>query len=432
MGNVNFYLKKAEETTGRSLIVLQFKYGGNRLVYSFGQSVDPKNWNVNKQRVKSNKETTADGDHSLNDLLDNLQKVCEKAYKEEMKNGTPTPEMLRAYLIAFINKNDSHKPEGPTLFNLIDRFIAGEILSRQGKEKSPATIKNYRTTKGHLEAFEKQYRTRLDFNSITLDFFYKYVAFLKKPKLEGGQGLAINSIGKDINTLKVFMGEAADLGYTTNYQFRLKKFMVSDVPTDAVYLTEKEILKIYKHDFSSNEKLDRTRDLFVFGCFIGLRYSDYSDIKPENIVQIEGEYFIKMITKKTKELVIIPCNPIILEIFDKYEANKNRLPHSISGQKFNDYVKDVCRDAKLTETGRLLTDPKKELCDCVSSHTARRSFATNYYLQGFPTIDLMKITGHRTESAFLNYIRVSKLDTAKRFNEHIKKNWSSMMMKVAS
>ena len=57
--------------------------------------------------------------------------------------------------------------------------------------------------------------------------------------------------------------------------------------------------------------------------------------------------------------------------------------------------------------------------------------ATNYYLQGFPTIDLMKITGHKTEKAFLKYIRVSKLDTAKRLNLHIKKNWSELMLKVA-
>jgi hypothetical protein len=56
------------------------------------------------------------------------------------------------------------------------------------------------------------------------------------------------------------------------------------------------------------------------------------------------------------------------------------------------------------------------------------SFATNYYLQGFPTIDLMKITGHRTERSFLKYIRVSKLDTAKRLSEHIKANWSKKLL----
>lgn len=446
MGNINFYLKKAEPSTGRSLIFLQFKYSGQRLVFSFGQSVDPKNWNANKQRVKNNRETTADGDHSLNDLLSNLQKVLEKAYKEELRNGAPTPDTLKGYLIDFINRNKKVKTEGPTLFKLIDRFIAGEILKRNGKEKSVGSINNYRTVKLHLQAFEKKYRYPINFESITLEFFYKYVHFLKMdvshslPRMDKSgksikdpaKALSKNTIAKDISIIKVFMGEAVDLGYTNNYQFRNKKFSFSEVATDAVYLTDAEIIKLYRHDFSFNKKLEQTRDLFVFGCFVGLRYSDYSDIRPENIIEIDDDLFIKTVTKKTAEEVIIPCNPIVLEIFKKYEANPNKLPRSYSGQKFNEYIKDVCKQAGFTDKGRLASNPDMELYQCISSHTARRSFATNYYLQGFPTIDLMKITGHKTEKAFLTYIRVSKLDTAKRLSQHIKKNWSRTMLNVAS
>lgn len=228
------------------------------------------------------------------------------------------------------------------------------------------------------------------------------------------------------------MGEAVDLDLTTNMQFRRKKFNVLNEETDAIFLTDAEIMKLYKHDFSENKRLDQARDLFVFGCCVGLRFSDFSEIKPENIVKIDGEFFVKIITQKTKELVIIPCNPVVLKIFRKCKANANRLPKSISNQKFNDYIKEACQEAKLNETGRLSTDPTKELWECVSSHTARRSFATNYYLQGFPTIDLMKITGHKTEKSFMKYIRVTKLDTAKRLGKHIKKNWSEKMLRVAS
>jgi integrase len=148
-------------------------------------------------------------------------------------------------------------------------------------------------------------------------------------------------------------------------------------------------------------------------------------------VQIDGEYFIKTITQKTKELVIIPTNPVIIEIFNKYQKNANKLPKTLSNQKFNDYIKEVCKLAELNEKGRLTSKPDVMLWEAISSHTARRSFATNYYLQGFPTIDLMKVTGHKTEKAFLKYIRVSKLDTAKRLNEHIKNNWSRSILRVA-
>ena len=84
----------------------------------------------------------------------------------------------------------------------------------------------------------------------------------------------------------------------------------------------------------------------------------------------------------------------------------------------------------MTEKGRLLTEPDKELWQCVSSHTARRSFSTNLFLESFPTIEIMKITGHKTEKSFLKYIRVSKLDTAKRLNTHIKAMWSKKLLKV--
>ena len=96
--------------------------------------------------------------------------------------------------------------------------------------------------------------------------------------------------------------------------------------------------------------------------------------------------------------------------------------------KFNLYIKEVAQLAGFTAKGRVANEPDKELWQLISSHTARRSMATNYYLQGFPTIDLMKITGHTTERAFLKYIKVSKLDTAKRLQVHIKKNWSKYLL----
>lgn len=424
MGTVNFYLKKAEDVSGRSLIYLQFLYNGKKLVFSFGQSIDPDDWKSGKQRLKKNTATTVDGKFLVNDLLDNLERECQAAYNTEIKNGVPMPATLRKYLIDFMNQN-SDNPQTTTLKTLIDRFINNEI-KHKGRDKSKNTLKTYGTVLGHINGFETKERTKVDFDNVTLDFYYRYTTYLK------GEGLSQNSIAKDIKIIKVFMAEAVDLGYTNNLQFKRKKFSVSSEDTDAVFLTDAEIMKLYNYNFTKNKRLEQARDLFVFGCFVGLRYSDFSEIKPESIVKIDGEHFIKLITQKTKDLVIIPCNPVILKLFKKYRANANKLPNTISNQKFNDYIKEACEKAKLKETGRLSTDPKKELWECVSSHTARRSFATNYYLQGFPTIDLMKITGHKTEKSFLKYIRVTKLDTAKRLSKHIKKNWSEKMLRVAS
>ena len=213
-------------------------------------------------------------------------------------------------------------------------------------------------------------------------------------------------------------------------QFKHKKFFVTREDAENIYLTENELHKLYKCPMSS-KVMEEQRDLFIIGAWTGLRLSDYKNIKLDNIVEIDGDLFIKMITKKTKGLVIIPCNPVVVEILKKYKDKKNNVPDSVSDQYFNRLLKDACKLAELKETGRLTTRPELELYKCVSSHSARRSFATNMYLQGFPTIDLMKITGHSSEKTFLKYIKMTKLDTAKRLSAHIKKNWSEKMLRVA-
>jgi len=423
---VHFRLKPPSPN-GKCLIYLQFLFNGQRLFYSFGQMVEKNDWSKAKQRVKNKQTTTEDGKFALNDLLDNLEKLLIKTYNESLKTGVPTPLQLKKPLEDFVNQNHlEDKAENNSFFHLADRFIAGEIKSHKGKDKSSGSLKNYHAVTKHLKDFQNKFKYKISFDTITLDFFYKYVTYLKNDLK-----LSVNTIAKDISIIKVFMGEAVELGYTHNLDFKKSKFSYSEEETDQIYLTEKEIFKIYNHDFSFNQKLENVRDLFVFGCFIGLRFSDFSNVKPENIVSIDNELFIKMHTQKTNELVIIPCNPIVKEIFKKYNHNTNMLPKTISNQKFNEYIKEVFEKAEMNEYGRLSSKPELKLYEIVSSHTARRSFATNYYLQGFPTIDLMKITGHKTEKAFLKYIRVSKLDIAKRFSDHIKKNWSAMMLKVA-
>jgi integrase len=422
---VHFRLKP-KDLSGHSHIYLQFVYQGRRLFFSFGQTIKPSDWNDKKQRVKNKQTTTEDGKFALNDLLDNLEKICYKTYSESLKDGIPEPDVLKEAMVQFIDQN--HQPEKqqsnkPSIFSLGQRFVDGEIKFR-GRDKSKSSLKNYHAVLKHIKDYATYSKSKLDFESITLDFFYSYVTYLKKVKK-----LAANTIAKDISILKVFMGEAMDLGYTDNMQFRHKKFFYQEEETEHVYLTEPELQKIYNVQIY-NKKLDQVRDLFIFGAWVGLRFSDFSNIKPENIVKIDDDYFIKIITQKTKDLVIIPCNPVIIEIFEKYKQNSNMLPRTISNQKFNEYIKEVCELAELNEVGRLSSKPKYKLWQLVSSHTARRSFATNFYLQGFPTIDLMRITGHKTERSFLKYIRVSKLDTAKRLSEHIKMTWKNKLLET--
>lgn len=298
---VHFRLKPSKEAN--RLIYLDFAYNKQRLKYSFGQFIYPKDWNENKELVKNKQATTADGKFKLNDLLESLRKICEKG----IIGLSPSPETLRDAMDTFINQNHNEAAQNakkPTLFELISRFIKGDIKisvgKRRGREKGESCLKNYNTTFNRLKEFESAEIYPIDFETITMNFFNSYVTYLTKIKK-----LKPNTIAKDIATLKVFMNEAVDQELTDNLHFKKKSFSYSEEETDHIYYTEEELHRIYKFDLTNNKKLEQVRDLFIFGSWVGLRFSDYSSIKPENIKEIDGDYFIDMKTQKTGERVII-------------------------------------------------------------------------------------------------------------------------------
>src|SRR5207245_1583242 len=99
-----------------------------------------------------------------------------------------------------------------TLFKLIDRFINNEF-KRRGKSKSPNTIKQYKASKKHLQNFQRSTGYRVDFETITLDFFYKYVNFLKEGIFTDETGkqhknnCKKNTLDKYIGHIKEFMNQ---------------------------------------------------------------------------------------------------------------------------------------------------------------------------------------------------------------------------------
>ena len=188
-------------------------------------------------------------------------------------------------------------------------------------------------------------------------------------------------------------------------------------PTNAVFLSMNEITRIYYYKFGKQDKRkarEKIRDLFVIGCLTALRYSDYSTLTKDNL---RDGYIIKR-TKKTNVDVKVPAHDYIREIFEKYQG---RIPGGLCIQYFNKYLKVIMKEIGLTDKitysytkgGKLVT-VTKEKWELISSHTARRSAATNMYLTGrMKTLEIMRLTGHRSEQNFFRYIRLTADDTAR-------------------
>lgn len=430
MAKLNFYLREKTKD-GDTPIILFISFNSNRFKYPTGKVIHPKFWNESEQVARQVKDFPLA--KIFNETLKFLKGTAEKEL-ESLSNELQRPpsiEELKKRLDEVLNPSEaSHEVDNrlPTFLELFDRFIQdsenGSRLTANGKRFEKRTLQKYSTVYDSLTDFGKKYH--LTFDSIDKNFYTKFVAFLNKKKY------TLNTVGKYIQVIKTFLTFATENGYNTNLFFKSKQFKTFAVPGFSIYLTESDIKAIYEKDLSNSPALERVRDLFVVGCWTGLRFSDFTAIKPENIEQD----YLQIKTFKTGEKVIIPIHPLVREIMAKYDGKyPNSLPPAISNQKMNDYLKEISKtvgnlkvpvEAEYQKGGFKVTETKQKW-ELVTTHTARRSFATNVFKSGFPAISLMKITGHKTEKSFLLYIKVTPEENAHKLLDH----WNKSILKVS-
>jgi integrase len=168
------------------------------------------------------------------------------------------------------------------------------------------------------------------------------------------------------------------------------------------------------------------RDLFIIGCYTGLRISDLKRLSSQHIKNTNGERYLEIEMQKTGKPVTIPINDKLEYLFTKYQTPTGTFFPGIHDQRANDIIKEVAAKIDIfqqnilinsTENGKRITTmvPKWQL---ITNHTARRSYATNKVLEGYPYTAIMLITGHKTEKAFLRYVKISGYDAIKIFKEH--------------
>ena len=422
MATVKFYLTRPQSDKPTAIYFL-LNYGaftiqpnGKKkylpLKYYTNESILPEKWDIKAGApiapTAKNKRINSIEYKELKAALDNIEATAKDVLRRLENDGQPiTNELLISELDKiYKNYKEVEAIKTDDFLSFIDDYI-------QNTDKKKPTIKQYKIVRNNIFEYAELMRKRPTFNDIDLDYYLGFVEFLT------AKGYSPNTIGSRVKGLKLFMNEAYERDLHTNLDFKKKRFSKPKEETTSVYLNNDELLKIYDCDFSKKRKLDRVRDIFLIGCYTGLRFSDLSQLKYDNI---GGDGTITVKTVKTGKTVVIPIHTVVRTILAKYN---NELPKMLSNQKFNDYIKEVTKAAGIDESIFLQTTkgglsytetvPKYSL---VTSHTARRSFATNAFLAGVPTISIMKITGHKTESAFMKYIKISDKENAIQFKAH--------------
>lgn len=418
MVNINFNLRDAKSAT-QTPVNCVIRYNNQKLVFPTGINVPPKFWDNEAQKVKTTKSFPTNP--QLNERLSGLRTLIQREFRNfENDNGAkPTTDQLKNALK--IATNGEPKEIKTNLLNFILKFADDakfKVNKTTGKTYTYRTIATYKQLYGLLTQFNSKRKRAIDFNDIDLEFYNDFTAFLTKEKQ-----FSVNTIGKFIKTLKTILNEALERGLTNNLKFKSKKFVVIKQDADTIYLNETELLLIRNLDLSHKPKLERVRDLFLIGCFTGLRFSDFSTIKNENF----NDNTLRIETKKTGQKVVIPIHPAIMPIFDKYIAvTGSPIPKMLSNQKMNDYIKEFSKmvpefssmvSIKENKAGTTYFKNYQKF-ELITTHTARRSFATNNYKSGLPAQVIMGITGHKTEKSFLTYIKVTPTENAEIMRLH--------------
>lgn len=410
MAKVNFNLRDANSKT-ETRINCVIRYNNLKLVYPTGITINPKSWNSEKQEIKNN----TDKEIQLTNLRTAVLTVFNRFKTENKRN--PSIEELRDALN--IETGRTQSAVKLDLFAYITQFrenSKSKVNKYTGRTLASKTFTSYKQLNELLIEFRNTKKYKVSFDTINHDFDTAFKLFLTKDK-----EFSVNTIGKHIQTLKVILNDAVKNKQTTNIDFR--DFAVYKQETDSIYLTISELELIQKLDLSNNLKLGNVRDLFLIGCYTGLRFSDFTNINAENI---DGD-FLTIETKKTGKTVSVPIHKAIKPIFQKCMERYSRpTPPPISNQKMNEYIKEVCKKVdsfhsfvRIKENKAGLTYyTKYQKFELITTHTARRSFATNNFISGLNSQVIMAITGHKSEKSFLAYLKLKEKENAEIMRLH--------------
>lgn len=399
-----------------SPIAILVSFRGQKYRKCIGERVAVKQWN---QRLKQVRETAANKDAQVtNSRLNAWRRAADKTV-EHFKDykATPTKEEFFNYLEA--ERWGKNNLDSTLILPYFDVFV-----SRYEGVRSVSQIKHYKGCRKTLGEYETFIGRPLRFDDIDMDFYNRFTAWFNT------KGHSVNYLGEKIKILKVVLNDARDIDHLhTNTVYLSKQFETPWDITDAIYLNDDELMRIYHVPLNENSikevmtdgrslnvgrklaAMRKARDMFLIGAYTGLRFSDYSRLKPQNI----QDGVIRIRNKKTGVTTAVPEHWVVKEIID----NGYDFDHPLFEQKLNYQIKHVAKVAGLTEqvlitknVGGKVEEGLFEKYKLISSHTARRSFATNAYKAGIPTVAIMKITGHRRETTFLRYIRITDKENA--------------------
>ena len=381
-------------------------------------------WDGDKQRVKNGctnklKQSASEINAALLGYYTELQEIFKRF---EVAEIMPSPAEVKEAFNNRYGQNEKTELASADTSNVPSNFYEAfddfvRVCGRQN-DWTHSTFEKFAAVKNHL----KNFRSELSFDFFDEEGLTEYVQYLREVR-----EMRNSTIGKQLSFLKWFLRWSFKQGMHSNNAYDTFKPKLKDTQKRIIFLTWEELNRLRELKISpTKQALERVRDVFLFQCFTGLRYSDVFNLRRSDI---KGDH-IEVTTVKTSDSLIIELNDHSKAILEKYKdvefENDKALP-VITNQKMNDYLKELSELAEINEPVRQTYYKGNERIDEVTpkyallgTHAGRRTFICNALALGIPPQVVMKWTGHSDYKAMKPYIDIAddiKANAMSKFNQ---------------
>ena len=383
--------------------VFFYMYLQTRFKYSTKIKVERTEWDLKIQRPKARRGAVGEANRKITHELNEYQKKYDdlkQYYKESLTKEIVKKEFDEYFQLAQVSKT----------LNYSDYFQIYIEQKRESQSVQKDSWQKYTRIHTAIMEMQKKNKTTYYLSSFDHTFFMEFIGYLRSEK-----DISDNTLRRKLGFFKSFLNWCVRNGYSVNPIF--KEITIKPRETSHVALSEKDLEVLEKLEL--NEVKSYYRDLFLIGVYSGQRFSDYKRFDKKFI---EGNNIV-IRAKKTGQFSYIPLNNKLKRLLDKYDW----LFSTISSQKFNDHIHEICRIAGFTETvvrdrfyGNKKISEDMPRYKLISSHTARRTFITISEQRGVSHSLIMKVTGIRSLKTLENYIKIDK----ERLSEAIFNAWN--------
>ena len=377
--SILFFIRESKaRKNGNVPIEVMITVNGERNSFSTGKQIAIEKWDKTKQQVKGKDQET----QNLNNYLKAIKAKLYQKEAELLERGF----IITAQILydAYFDKVESLKER--SLFEVFEEHNQEqEKLVGNGVSKATHWVSVY-TIRLLREFVQQKYkREDLYLRELNLNFIQSFHSFLRIDK-----GMAQNSSTKHLKLLKKIINLSVANSYMAFNPFSTYK--VEREPVDIDFLDEEELRKIINFD-TPLPRLERAKDMFLFGCFTGLSYIDIKTLTPEHFEKDNtGRIWIKKRRVKTGVLSRIPLLPIAKLILDKYKGGEKLLPIQDPAD-INKYLKDIA----------ILCGINKRIC----FHTSRLTFASTVTLANNISLEVVsKMLGHTNTRMTAHYAKL--------------------------